>query len=63
MERSRTQTAEMAKGSVGDGFEAVCSFKELRATGRKRVTLHGRVVVVFYVEGEVHALDHFCYRE
>ena len=49
--------------SVSDGFETVCSLEALKAAGRKRVSLNGRIVVLFYVGGEVYALDHFCYRE
>lgn len=52
-----------AEGS-GEGYERVCSLEALRVAGRKRVTVNnGRVVVLFYVSGRVHALDHFCYRE
>ena len=46
-----------------DGYEEICSLEALRVAGRKRVTLNGRVVVLFYVSGQVYALDHFCYRE
>ena len=53
----------MAEVAVGVGYEVVCSFGELRDAGRKRVLINGRVVVLFYVRGEVYALDHFCYRE
>lgn len=50
--------------SVGeDSFVPVAPLKELRAAGRKRVTLNERVVILFYVNGEVYALDHFCYRK
>ena len=49
--------------SASDGFETVCSLEALKAAGRKRVSLNGRIVVLFYVSGEVYALDHFCYRE
>ena len=50
-------------GAVEDGFERVCSLQSLREVGRQRVTLKGRIVVLFCVSGEVYALDHFCYRE
>lgn len=43
-------------------YEVVCSLSELQRLGRKRVALDERVVVLFYVEGNIYALDHFCYR-
>lgn len=46
-----------------DGYVPVVPLKELRAAGRRRVTLNERVVVLFYVNGDVYALDHFCYRK
>ena len=50
--------------SVGeDGYVPVAPLKELRDAGRKRVTINERVVILFYVNGEVYALDHFCYRK
>lgn len=55
--------AEAKNVAVGVGYEVACSFGELRDAGRKRVLINGRVVVLFHVRGEVHALDHFCYRE
>lgn len=57
------EMAEVKSVAVGVGYEVVCSFEELRDAGRKRVSINGRVVVLFYVRGEVYALDHFCYRE
>ena len=47
----------------GQGYQVVCSLAELQSLGRKRVTVDGRVVVVFHVKGQLHALDHFCYRK
>ena len=58
----RGQIADMAEGG-GCGYERVCGLAELQAGGRKRVTLNGRIVVIFHVNGQVYALDHFCYRE
>ena len=55
----------MAEGGGGekDGeYERVCGLAELRAAGRKRVTVRGRIVVLFHVSDRVYALDHFCYR-
>jgi len=40
------------------------SLTELKQSGKKRVILeNGRVIVLFFVKGQVHALDHFCYRK
>lgn len=62
------RNAEMAEVrsvpvGAGEDYEVGCSFEELRDAGRKRVSINERVVVLFYVKGEVYALDHFCYRE
>lgn len=46
-----------------DGYEEVCSFEALKAEGKKRVTVKGRIIVLFYANEVVHALDHFCYRK
>ena len=47
----------------GQGYSVACSLAELQSVGRKRVTVEGRVIVVFHVKGQLHALDHFCYRK
>ena len=44
-------------------YSEVCSVSELEHLGRKKVILNERVVVIFYVDGKVYALDHFCYRK
>lgn len=44
-------------------YSVVCSLSELQQLGRKKVIHKERVVVIFYVEGKVYALDHFCYRK
>ena len=58
--------ADMAEGGGASeaegGYERACGLSELQAAGRKRVTVQGRIVVLFHVDGRVHALDHFCYR-
>ena len=46
-----------------DGYSPVGTLEELQTSGRKRVSLNERVVVIFYASGELYALDHFCYRE
>ena len=46
-----------------DAYHVVASLRELQATGRKRVMVEGRAVVLFHVSGSVYALDHFCYRK
>ena len=48
---------------VGEGFHLVSSLSELKKSGRKRVAVGDRVVVVFHVAGQLYALDYFCYRE
>jgi nitrite reductase/ring-hydroxylating ferredoxin subunit len=53
----------MAEGGGGQGYQFVCSLKELERLGRKRVTVEERVVVLFHVKGQVYAMDHFCYRK
>lgn len=57
--------ADMAESVVvhEQDYERICSLEALRVAGRKRVALNGRIVVLFYVSGQVYALDHFCYRE
>lgn len=52
-----------SKGSEDESYHLVCSLDELKGVKKKRVTVEERVVVLFYVNGEIHALDHFCYRE
>ena len=46
-----------------DGYDLVCSLRELQGLGRKRVALNERVVVLFHVKEKLYALDHFCYRK
>lgn len=52
-------------GAAGadEEFHLVASLSELKRSGRKRVAVGERVIVVFYVAGQLYALDHFCYRE
>jgi len=45
-----------------DGYKLICSLLELQKLKKKRVTVDDRVVVLFYVKGNVYAIDHFCYR-
>ena len=52
-----------ASGKVGEGFHLVSSLSELKKSGRKRLAVGDRVVVVFHVAGQLYALDYFCYRE
>ena len=56
-----TSTSSVAR--VGEGFHLVSSLSELKKSGRKRVAVGDRVVVVFHVAGQLYALDYFCYRE
>lgn len=52
-----------ASGKVGESFHLVSSLSELKKSGRKRLAVGDRVVVVFHVAGQLYALDYFCYRE
>ena len=52
----------MAEGSL-EGYVEVMKLDELASSGRSRVTVQDRVLVLFHVEGRVYALDHFCYRK
>jgi len=52
-----------ASGKVGEGFHLVSSLSELKKSGRKRLAVGDRMVVVFHVAGQLYALDYFCYRE
>ena len=44
-------------------YHFACSLTELQQLGRKRVSVEERVVVLFHVNGQIYALDHFCYRK
>lgn len=63
VEEELKQGAEDTKPE--DEYTPVCSLSELQELGRKRVMSNGRAVVLFYLKesGNIHALDHFCYRE
>ena len=56
-------SASSSVARVGEGFHLVSSLSELKKSGRKRVAVGDRVVVVFHVAGQLYALDYFCYRE
>ena len=55
--------AEKGSTDAEGTYHVVATLDELKRVRKKRVTVEERVVVLFYVSGEVHALDHFCYRE
>ena len=55
-------SSEGGGDNEAEGYRLVCSLDELKRLGRKRVTVDERVVVLFLVEGNVYALDYFCYR-
>lgn len=47
-------------------YHLVASLQELKQSGRMRVRVGGeggRVLALFHVDSQVHALDHFCYRK
>ena len=47
-----------------DEYHFAVSLSDLKQAGKKRTILkNGRVVVLFYADDQVHALDHFCYRK
>ena len=46
-----------------EGYSPVGSMRELQASGKRRVTVNERTLVIVYARGEVYALDHFCYRK
>lgn len=47
-----------------EGYQFAVSLSDLKQAGKKRAILkNGRVVVLFYTNDQVHALDHFCYRK
>ena len=56
------RTGDIDKEKELEGYKPVCSLVELQKIGKKKVTLDGRVIALFYVKGKVYALDHFCYR-
>lgn len=56
-------SASSSVARIGEGFHLVSSLSELKKSGRKRVAVGDRVVVVFHVAGQLYALDYFCYRE
>lgn len=57
------EASDSASGKAGEGFHLVSSLSELKKSGRKRLAVGDRVVVVFHVAGQLYALDYFCYRE
>ena len=44
-------------------FTKVISLEELVEKQKTIVTVEERIIALFYVKGNVFALDHFCYRE
>ena len=44
-------------------FTKVISLEELVEKQKTIVTIEERIIALFYVKGNVFALDHFCYRE
>ena len=56
-----TNTTSSTEG-IGEYHHAV-KLSELKSSGKMRVTIEDRVIALFYVNGRVHALDHFCYRK
>ena len=56
------ETLAVGGKSEDDKYTVVCTLSELQRLGKKRVSLGGRVLVLFFVEGRIYALDHFCYR-
>ncbi len=46
-----------------DGYFPAIQLSKLQSSVRERVTVNDRVIALFYVDGKVHALDHFCYRK
>lgn len=52
----------MAAGTSSD-YRFAGKLSELKSSTKLRVTVSDRVLALFYANGRVYALDHFCYRE
>lgn len=52
-----------AKAAVLEGYHEVAKLSDLRSSVRMRVSVEERVIALFYSEGRVYAMDHFCYRK
>ncbi|XP_077991874.1 Rieske domain-containing protein-like [Glandiceps talaboti] len=62
--RDKTIPMDLETGSTlghGDDKLFVCSLSDLQTQRRKVIEVNGRTLVIFYHNGDVFALDKYCY--